>query len=82
MNSEATFCTSWNSTRSPPTEIHRPISPTGAATLRLLCGLLLLRAGIVYDSDPMSEAHETRHKATAVLKAISEARELYAEETP
>lgn len=28
-------------------------------------------AGVVFDSDPMAEAHETRAKASAVLKAIS-----------
>jgi anthranilate synthase component 1 len=27
-------------------------------------------AGIVYDSDPMAEAEETRNKANAVIRAI------------
>ncbi|MBN2718454.1 MAG: anthranilate synthase component 1 [Deltaproteobacteria bacterium] len=33
-------------------------------------------AGVVFDSDPMAEAHETRAKASAVLKAISLSREV------
>ncbi len=35
-------------------------------------------AGVVFDSDPMAEAHETRAKASAVLRAIAIAKE----ETP
>ncbi|MGM0577545.1 MAG: anthranilate synthase component I family protein [Myxococcota bacterium] len=34
-------------------------------------------AGIVYDSDPASEAEETRSKARGVLRAIEQARELF-----
>jgi anthranilate synthase component 1 len=30
-------------------------------------------AGVVYDSDPMSEANETRQKAQAVINAIAKA---------
>ncbi|MBN2340810.1 MAG: anthranilate synthase component 1 [Deltaproteobacteria bacterium] len=33
-------------------------------------------AGVVFDSDPMAEAHETRAKASAVLKAIALAKEV------
>ena len=33
-------------------------------------------AGIVYDSDPQSEADETRNKAAAVLKALETAHEI------
>jgi len=32
-------------------------------------------AGVVYDSDPLSEAQETRHKASAVLQALAVAEE-------
>jgi len=33
-------------------------------------------AGIVYDSNPAAEAHETRHKAQALLDAIAKAEEM------
>ena len=41
-----------------------------AAVVRDQWAYIRAGAGVVYDSDPMSEADETRRKASAVLKAI------------
>lgn len=45
------------------------------ATLREGVATVRTGAGIVFDSDPISEANETRHKAQSVLDAISLAEE-------